>query len=280
VIVILSIVFCLLVSGCGEDPLSQAEQLAANDNYIGVLDILKEIDVENQDKEHYHRLRALALFVEDRFDEGFGELKLLYDDPDSRETLDDAKIMLKAAAVIIREKDRYREAIILLDSSVSCDIEIKDEVLKLIWNRSLEYLSVPGAGGYYLTEFASGLDEKAPGKLKIKKSSALGIYGRTTKRLKRHRVLFYNRYQEMKKMHLNLSFLAKGIDAFRKVKGRLPRDLAELKMSGFNAGGEIWREGWRIQIIKGGDEGYQLTADALKNNPGEVLTGTTMIYHK
>lgn len=277
-LIVFSIALCLLLSSCEDDPLAQAEEQIAADNYSGALKILDGLNAEGLDKKRYHRLRALALFVESRFDEGFNELLLVNDGSVSQERPEDARLLFRAAAVIIREKERYPEVIMLLDSSLIYDISIKDDIIKLVWDRSLEYLGVPGIGGYYLAEFASRFDEQTSGKLKGQDASSSGIYARTTRRLKRHRVIYYNRYQEMKKMHENLILLAKGVDAFMRKKDRLPQNIQELQSSDLKAGGVISSKGWRIRLISKGNGDYRLIADALKNNPGEVLVGTTITY--
>jgi len=252
--VLLTILFCLLSSSCTKEPLSNAENLIAAYDYRGALGVLNST---NSDDSRFHYLRALCMFVEGKTEEGFAEISI-NDSIEDEIRNADARVLLKAAKVIVREKHRYIETIRLLDSCRTYDPGLKDEIINLLWNRGLEYLGVPGVGGYYLIHFASDID--------------MGI----VKRLRSHNRIFYHRYDEINKVHQYLKAINARVKRFQKRRGRPPNSMQELIENGFTSGLVVTRKGWRIEITQDAEKGCRLEAEALKKNPGGVLVGTVV----
>jgi len=272
------IVLCLLLASCANDPLNDVEGLIADYNFKGALNKLDELNGDYDDAARSRRLRGLALLVEGRTDEAFAELDRT--DENGLRTVgeDEAKILLRAASVIIREKDRYNEAITLLDSSISYDPSIQDEALELAWIKSLEYLEVPGVGGYYLVEFLTRYDTKTPLKLQRRNETIARIYKHSFRRTGNPKLVYSQRYEEMKRIIGDLELIGGAIERYRRVWKRMPVDLYELKNSGQLGTVSVNQKGWRLAMINRGKGKYKVTATALKDNPGEVLIGTCMSY--
>ena len=252
-------VFCILTTGCEDDPLARADELITAYNFSAALEVLDELDEAGRGDVRFHRLRALSLLVEGRTDEGFEEIDSgCLTASDSRS--DAAQILLDAAKIVVREKARYNEAIRLLDSCLAYDPDLKDEVLELSLVRGLEYLNVPGTGGYKLIQFAAGIDEKIP------------------KQLRRRDRRLHRRYGEMDRMHKSLEAMAGAVEKYRESRNRLPHDMQELIRSGFTDRLGIFHKGWRIDYQPDTGDGFKVTAEALKNNPVEVAAGTILTY--
>ena len=239
------------------DQLREAEDLIAVYNYRKALTVLDRLAENGYDDERFHRMRALCLFVEGRSAEGFTEIRDEDVINDNRRKTD-AKMMLDAARIIIREKNRFKESITLLDSAFDRNISLKGEIIELLWERGLEYLNVPGAGGFHLMMKASEIDDQIP------------------KRLRRHNRVFYRRYDEINSMYLHLRELRIRVERFHEKYGRYSGSMAELAQKGFISDLKHTREGWRVELRHAGETGYLLTAEALKKNPGDALQGTIL----
>ncbi|HHE46443.1 MAG TPA: hypothetical protein ENL08_01910 [Bacteroidetes bacterium] len=242
--------------GCVSDPLDHAEELIAAYDFKSALAVLDQMTGAEREDMRFVRLHAVSLFVEGNIDEGFAELdSIRSDDPASQ--LAAARALYEAAVVIIREKNRIREAITLLDSCRTWDPDLKQKVQSLVWNRALEYFSVPGDGGYQLIQFASRLDE--------------GI----VRRLRSFNRLYYNRYNEMRGVYQALNLLKNRVELFRNNNQRLPVNYRELGQGGFTAGVAV-PKGWKIELSREGKDRCILTAEARKNNLGKVLPGSIL----
>lgn len=196
------------------------------------------------------------MFVEGYIDKGFDELN--YDDlPQPEQRMSDAELLLRAAKLIIREKNRYSEAIRLLDSCYAFNPDMRDEIFDVAWKRALEYLSVRGDAGYHLIEYIKSIDEEI------------------RNRLRSHNRVFYRRYEEIRNMYHVMGLIKMRVNLFRDEFGRFPGDFAELRRERFTIGVTI-PKGWRIEVIPGDGNGFLLTAEALKDNIGAVPPGTIL----
>ncbi|MCF7810985.1 hypothetical protein K9N50_08340 [bacterium] len=254
------------------------DYLIADYNFTGALKKLDELNGDFTDDKRASQLRALALLVEGRTDEGFVELAKMNGDEQGYVKEQEARILLRAAEVIAREKDRYNEVITLLDSSIYYDPSIKEEALELAWVRAIEYLDVPGVGGFYLIEFINKYDSAAPLKLQRRSETITRVYNYTGQRIKQERLVYSQRYEEMKRMSDNLQLIGSAVERYNRVWKRLPQDIYELKNSGQLGSISVNQKGWRLELLILSGNRYKINATALKDNPGGVLIGTVMSF--
>lgn len=249
----LTLVACLFTSGCDSDPIGHAQDYIASNDYKGALEALNQVESPAGNEAHIQQLKALALFVSGQSSAGWESLDIAYNlDKNRNET---AKTLFQASEVIVREKNRIKEAIILMDSCLAYDENLKKEVIKLAWKRAVEYLEVPGPGGYYLIRFAQALDSE----IRI--------------RLRRHNRQLAVRYDEMDEVSMVLKDGVIEIEAFRQLHGRLPHDALELSSE---IGLVAIREGWNFILKTDTEGGFQLVAEAKRRNPHDILAGTVL----
>jgi hypothetical protein len=249
------LILVILLSGCTDHALDKAEQLIAAYDFKEALAVLDQIEAPPRDVERYRRLKALSLFVEGDADSGFAWLEQRAQvQPEVRQT--DARILVDAARIIVREKNRCPEAIRLLDSCYSFNPDLKNEIVELAWERALEYLSLRGGNaGYQLIEFLTGIDE------------SIG------NRLRSHNRIFYRRYEEIRNLHQVLAALRTRVDMFIETYGRPPSNYAEFNRERFTLGIPL-PKGWRFEIEPGAGSDCLLYGEALKDNPGGVPAGS------
>ncbi len=257
--IITALFLFIFASGCLNNPLGEAEELIEGYDFKGALEVLDRMGEKGRDDERFHRLRALALFVEGEMENGFNEISTSDSlEDDKREA--DAEILIKAATVLIREKKRIGDVIELLDSCLSYDINMKDQVDDLLWKRGLEYMNVPGDCGYQLFRYASEIDVKI------------------MRRLRAHNRIFYSRYVEIDKMLIHLEQFDARVKRFKGDRGHYPHSFRELVSSGLTSGMVVTYKTWKVDVVSRGDDGYMLTATALKNNPTGIPVGTVLKY--
>ena len=256
---ITALLFFIFASGCNNDPLGEAEELIASYDFKTALNVLDRMGETGQNDERFHRLRALALFVEGEMESGFEEISAA-DSLDDAKREEDADVFLNAATVLIREKNRNGDAIELLDSCLSYNQDLQEQVIELLWKRGLEYMNVPGECGYQLFLYASEIDVKI------------------MKRLRAHNRIFYSRYVEIDKMYLHLEQFDARVKRFKGDRGHYPHSFRELVSSGLTSGMVVTYKTWKVDIVSSEDDGYMLTATALKKNPTGIPMGTVLKY--
>jgi len=249
----------IFASGCLNNPLGEAEELIEGYDFKGALEVLDRMGEKGRDDERFHRLRALTLFVEGKMENGFEEIDT-GDNLEGETREADAEILLKAATVLIREKKRIGDVIELLDSCFSCNLNMKERIVELLWKRGLEYMNVPGECGYQLFRYASEIDEKM------------------MRRLRAHNRIFYSRYDEIDKMFIHLKLFDARVKRFKGDRGYYPHNFQELVSSGLTSGMVVTYKTWKVDIVSRGDDDYMLTATALKNNPTGIPMGTVLKY--
>ena len=246
-------IFSFLLAGCGNDALNRAEKLVSAYDYKAALEVLEQIKGDAREDDRFRRLKALSLFVEGGTEQGFDVLGT--ENLVKRQA--DALVLLNAAKVIIREKNRCAEAIRLLDSCLVFNPDMRDEIIEITWSRALEYLSVRGDAGYYLIEYLNGIDEETRGKLRS------------------HNRIFYRRYEEIRNTYHILDLIKLRVNLFKGEFYRYPTNFEELRDKRFMIGITI-PKGWHLEISSEGSERFLLTAEALKDNIGGVPPGTVL----
>jgi len=242
-----------------DDPIDRAEDLIAGDNYAAALEVLDEVAGERANDSYVHRLRAMALLVEGKHDEGFAAIRQAVEtNPNNRRPY--GRTLLDAAGVIIREKDRCAEAARLLDSSLALDPGLAEQALAITWQRGLEYMNSSGDSGYRLIQFAARHDQRIVARLQAKDP----VLGR--------------RYSEMRRIDGILSSLANAADRFHARTGRYPVSLDELTENDPMAGANVHREDWQFELSTDRDGRLRLTAEALQRNPHGVPAGTVLMH--
>lgn len=255
------IIFLLLlcVASCMKSPLDDVQQMVNLFNFESALIELRELDPDIRGSDEGVRLETYALLAEGRLDEGFWKIhSALKTSPDNQEEF--AQIILDAAGVVIRESSRSFIAVALLDSCIKFDPNRKTEVLKLAWDRSLEYLKVKGDAGFRLLEFANKHDPQ------------------TISRLKSSKRVLARRYDEMVLVRIHLQSLDEQAAEFRQKFGRYPSSLKEMAQKSLDGQLASSRQGWDVKMIILPDGAIGFQAEALRNNQGKVPAGTIMLY--
>ena len=159
------LVLTFFIVGCINDPLDYAESLIDEYNYTEAHEVLTGLSDSEVDPSRLHSLRARALFVEGYTSLGFEDLNASVEN-NYLNDYDCAETMLRAADVIIREKNRVREVVVLLDSSISRDPGVKNRAVDLAWKRAVEYLLMRGIDGYILMQFVIRHDPQMKSRLR------------------------------------------------------------------------------------------------------------------
>lgn len=230
-----------------------------NYNYRQALDYLDAIDEEKVDRLSLQKLHARAQLVGGDIDTGMKEIRSIessiYQNGGTK--TETARILFKAAEVLIREKDRVGTAIALFDSTIKRDPGLQDEVLKVAWNRGVEYINVTGTAGYRLFNFQLKYDEKVIG------------------RLRGFNRAFASRYDEIRNVKRQLAKIDRIIDKFQSENKRNPESLMELTEYYPPMQLDTVRKGWTFHIDKV-DDYLMAAAEALEKNPAGVIDGTTV----
>ncbi|MDP8227909.1 MAG: hypothetical protein P9M15_00485 [Candidatus Electryoneaceae bacterium] len=246
-IVSVFLTFLLFHIGCDDDPLMQVEGMIAQGNYRAALEML---DKDSLTDVRAQRLRILALFVEGYTDEGWiGLHQALASDSTNREVF--AETLLRAASIIVREKKRCRESIVLLDSCIVLDPAKKDEALKLAFQRSFEYLAVIGDTGYWLMEFT----------IRHKPEMFGSLRGRNP--------IFAKRYEDIGKTFQLLHSTKAMIERLRRVDDAFTDDMTDLTR-------QMYRSGWTFEIRNTDSGNYLITATVTGRHPLGIPEGTVL----
>jgi len=244
------IIFFLL--GCNRNTLRLAEADLAANNFAGALKTLQTADSTSAVTA---RLKALALLVEERPVEAFREIakSRLIDSTGQHAT---AHIFFRAASAIVREKDRTIEVSALLDSALTLDPGLKDQVINLAWQRGMEYLAMSGDDGYRLMNYAIRHDEDALGRLR----------GRD--------MILARRFDEFSAAEQQLPLLQTAAGSFRQQNGRAPSSVEELAAA-FPDNPLSGRSGWTYAFIPNGPR-IAVEARAKLGNPYGIPAGTLL----
>jgi len=247
------------LTGCNNDRFDQVKEMIAAYNFTSALDMLSNMNDSDMNEVRFHRLRALALFVEGDMEAGFLELSQvepeLENEPKSR--LESGRILFEAAEVIIREKNRVNESIALLDSAITCDPGIKNEVMQLAWQRTIEYIAVPGDVGYRLLQFAVRHDPKVLGRLRGFNRS------------------YMKRYEEMQTVEMQLYKLYDIFINYRNKHKRNPLSLQDMVQNKTISQRDTSRTGWHFRLESINDT-IRVVAEALPRHPADVQMSTIM----
>ncbi len=256
----LTIVFSLLLVlyGCKSNALRHVEELIAQNSYR---DALKLFDDSVSFSNDALPLKALVQFVESQSVEGWVTLdKAMLSAVNDR--AENAEICYRAATIIVREKQRYREVIQLLDSCIVMDLKLQDIAVEVAWTRGMEYLDVPTEAGYWLLKWASTFDKQI------------------IKRLRGRRPQLAKRYIEMDETILQMSRIMTIIEKYYDEFGRYPNDLNQTINFRSSLNQVLYRDGWDFNLNNSDDEAIIMTATAKKKHPAGVLTGTVLKYHE
>jgi hypothetical protein len=250
--IVVSMIFIILI-GCNNSHLHQAEQHIAQGNFLKALE---QLNTQPTDDVHSRHLKALALFVVGKPNHAWRIIDQL-DPSDRSET---AEILFQAATVIAREKVRYREVIQLVDSCLVFDPKLKDDALNIVWSRGIEYLDVKGDAGYWMLSFFAKHDIQMLKRLR-------GRVPRETKRFK-----------DMDLAYQQLRRIDNAVVSFRNTHKRLPRTLSELLVDKRNHKSLLYLQGWYFDIRPDATKGYQVVAIAQLRHPAGVVAGTELTY--
>lgn len=244
-----------LLLACIRDPVDRAEALISGHDYAAALAILGGARTDSTNAEAA-RLRAMALLVEERAAEGFVELarfrRLEQDGAHAA-----AKVLLRAATAIAREKERAAEVILLLDSLMTLDPSLRESATSLAWQRGIEYLGLSGDAGFRLMGYAAGLDPDVLARLRGR-DAALA-----------------RRYVEMVAVEKTLPRYSEVGRLFFAANGRFPESLQEVLLA-YPEEGLVGRAGWEIRF--GGRQGrLAAEAHAALGNPWGIPRGTVLV---
>lgn len=243
----------LILVSCSNDPLSSAEIYIAEYNFVGALKALEDSSSVGIDPMRYHRLSAIALINEGYVYKGIEEARQV-----SESSTDNAKTLVSAAALMLRESRFVRDVGAVLDSAIAWDPSLKSEILDLIWSRALEYLNNRTDAGYVLVDFAV-------------KYEPLMI-----NRLESFNPEFKKRYLEYRSVDTFLHQWANSALKFKLSRNRNPSSFAELMEFMQVQTSDTTREGWRINWVSDDDK-VILKAEAKFKTPSQIPWGTILI---
>jgi len=256
-LVLLFFTMQVVISSCEHDLLNQAEDMISAYDFDTALELLQSIDTTEVDPVRLFQLRGFTNLVENNIDSGFAELlkadKMIQAPPNPR--YETAKTLFRAAEVIIREKDRSKDAMQILDSVLVHDPSLDEQVKRLIWKRAIEYLDVPGTVGYNLIEYHREKDKNVVG------------------RLRGYNKYLSNRYRDMKSVDTRLQRIYQASLEFKKMKKRYPISFRELYDSRLGVHIDTVHAGWSFRLISQNDS-IQITAEVLRNNKENIPSGT------
>ena len=245
------------VSSCEYDLLNQAEDMISAYDFDTALELLQSIDTTEVDPFRLFQLRGFTNLIEGNTDSGFGDLSIadsmIQAPPNPR--YETAKTLIRAATIIIREKNRSNEAMRILDSVIVCDPSLSESVNKLIWKRAIEYLGVPGTVGYDLIEYHKEKDKNVVG------------------RLRGYNKYLSNRYREMKSVDTKLQRIYQASLEFRKMKRRYPISFREISETRLGVDIDTTHGGWMFRMSTQKDS-ILITAEVLRNNKEDIPSGT------
>ena len=252
---IAAVALVTLLTSCATTPLENAQQLVYSHEYASALELLGSVDLDTTDI-HSLSLRATALFVANRLDEGFQDIARMRAKGRDGE-IHAASILMQSARVAAREKLRTTDVLKMLDSAMVLDPSVKNDVIGLVWQRGIEFLNYSGDDGYRMIEYGSKLDT--------------GFLGR----LRAHDIIMARRFEEFETMYRVLpTYSEYGRRYFTEIGG-FPPNLATLQA----AYPEVplhEREGWAISFD--GREGKIVAlATAKLGNRAGVRRGTVLI---
>lgn len=237
-------------SGFNQDP----EELIAACDFQAALPPIEERCRDDPKDSHWQRLKGMALLAEGREAEGWTTLQLDADDADGRRRA--GETVLLAARYIIREQNRSEEAIRLLDSAIAWNDDLKQDALKLAWDRAIEYLGGGGDAGFWLMRFVIRQDPAAMGRMRAG-------YQQLTKR-----------YDEWQAVERELTLLVNQVERYYETCGRYPVDLTELTPNS-PVVPQPFRSGWTFKLDKLPGK-PAIVAEALPRNPADIPIGSLM----
>ena len=202
----------LLLPSCNPDPFREAEESIASYNFAKATEILDGLKTGGENSGRRALLSAKAHLVEGNLKRGFADLADVEETDGNPEKTraENARLLLDAAKIIIREKSRAGEVLIIMDSVLVRDPGLRIPVQKVVWDRGMEYMSVSGDAGYRFLKYAIANDPKVFGRL------------RGFNRAVAHR------YEIMDDAYGKLQVLNQNVDRFRATYKRNPDDLQEL----------------------------------------------------
>lgn len=243
-----------IIAGCSSGFNQDPGELIAACDFQAALPTIEERCRDDPKDPHWQRLKGMALLAEGREAEGWTTLQPDTDDADGRRHAGETALL--AAGYIIREQNRSEEATRLLDSAIAWNDGLKQDALKLAWDRAIEYLGGGGDAGFWLMRFVIRQDPAAMGRIRV------GFQPLT------------KRYDEWQAVERELAILAERVQHYHDDNGQYPTDLSELNQSSAIAN-QPYRTGW---IFKLNDSLSKpaIAAEALPRNPADIPIGSLM----
>jgi hypothetical protein len=233
----------------------QTLSLIAAHDFVGALEQLGD-SAKSSESSEISFLRARALLVVGRAEEGYAEIRRIRAGAEA-DGFEIARVYYQSACEIAREKDRFKEAIALLDSSVSLDPSLKTSALQTAWQRGVEYLNSTGSAGLGYMEWAI---EKEPD---------------TSSRLRAFDPILSRRFEEMQTMRNELGRYTDLAKRFVREQGRIPASLIEL-LAAYPEAGLPGRSGWTIGFTAREGQVFAEAVPILGNIFG-IKRGTSLI---
>ena len=248
-----------ILVGCQPDILTQAEEMMESYEFKTVIELLDSLNVAPGDGTRLRLLRAKAHFVSGDRDFAFIQLQNLEGSRSKSDYLS-AKLLLESANIISREKDRSLEVVDLLDSVLTRDVALKDNVLSLSWARGIEYIDLVGDAGLRYLAFSIRHEPKVLGRLKGFNSQ------------------FAKRYDELLKVDQLVQDLALELKSFTRKFGFQPSDISELTSRNNLNSNRFTRMGWDITIDTQNDV-VRIVARANSKCPHDIPFSSRLYSH-
>jgi len=244
----------VILTSCGKDAFAPVEAQTAGGNYRKTLEMLSEDSTFLQrNTARFYQTRALARFADCNPSGGFADIDSLEAAAGDagKLRLKTAEIMVEAAEVIIREPDRAAEALRLIDSALARDPALGERIQKLLWNRGLEYLDLPGDAGFRCFAYSVSRDPQA--------LNRLAGYNR----------IFANRYAEIQAVRAQLSPWQTAAEQYQQLWKTAPQDFADLRPFTPPEACDSLRAGWRFFLDTRNDS-VRVGARAAEPPPREM----------
>ncbi len=254
--------FLFVILGCESEPFQPVEAALNEYNFAKALLLLEEIHKDPSiDKRRYRELLIKALLIEGEPEKAFAEISGFEKagGEKSGRKHETAKLMVESAKIIIRETDRIDEAFTLMDSALIRDPGLKDDIIRTLWNRSVEYFSYPGVAGYRIFKYALEIDPKILG------------------RMRGYNLFFAKRYGDMNAVETKLEKLYRAAAGYRKRNGSPPRSFSGLAGVNGVTPADTTHNGW-ILSLKDENGGIQALAKVKIDNPHDIPVETIMRF--